>query len=62
MRDCTRGSHGDALDDVAGDPLLPPVVDLGGLGVSVAGEVLDVLERRARIAVPFMLMKKGGAR
>ena len=45
MRDCTRGSHRDALDDVAGDPLLSPVVDLGGLGVSVAGQVLDVLER-----------------
>ena len=36
--ECTRGSHGDALDDVAGDPLLSPVVDLGGFGVGVSGQ------------------------
>ena len=40
----TDSSHGDTLDDVAGDPFLSPVVELGSLGVGVAGQVLDVLE------------------
>ena len=37
-------SHGDTLDDVAGNAFLSPVVELGRLGVGVAGQVLDVLE------------------
>ena len=36
---------GDPLDQVAGDAPPPPVVDLGGAGVGVTGQVLDVLQR-----------------
>ena len=38
-------SNGDPLDEVAGDAPAPTVVDLGGAGVGVAGQVLDVLQR-----------------
>ena len=35
------------LDDVAGDGFVPTVVEVGGAGVGVAGEALDVFERHA---------------
>ena len=41
----TRVSHGDPLDQIAGDAPATPVVDLGGAGVGVAGQVLDILKR-----------------
>ena len=37
-------SHGDTLDDIPGNAFLSSIVELGGLGVGVAGQVLDVLE------------------
>ena len=36
--------HPDALDDVARDAPLPPVVQRGGPGAGLTGEVLDALE------------------
>ena len=41
----TTHSDRDPLDEVAGDAPPAPVVDLGGAGVGVPGQVLDVLER-----------------
>ena len=41
----TKPSDGDPLDDVARDAAAAPVVDLGGAGVGVPGQVLDVLQR-----------------
>lgn len=35
------------LHNLTGDLLVPPVVELGGTGVSVAGEALDVFKRDA---------------
>ena len=37
-------SHGNPLHNIAGDAP-PPVIDLGGSGVGVAGQVLHVLKR-----------------
>ena len=37
-------SHGDTLDDIPGNAFLSSIVELGGLGVGVTGQVLDVLE------------------
>ena len=34
-------SYGDPLDEVAGDAPLAPVVDLGGAGLGVPGQVVD---------------------
>ena len=41
----TNLSHGNPLDDFAGDTPPAPVVDLRGAGVGVPGQVLDIFER-----------------
>jgi len=38
-------SHGNPLHNIPRNPLPPPVIDLGGLGVGVAGQILHVLKR-----------------
>ena len=40
-------SDRDALDDIAGDLFVSPVVEAGGAGVGVAGEALHFIERDA---------------